>query len=197
VLIRIPKPVSDDESIERVPNSDGDSEAIFVNPLSGVVIVVDQGFGCRGRARKRRRQSPLWRSLLSRWLTAARAASSMIIHLEPEARLQPVSSPVNRGRHQAGRAGQSLSKIEWRIIADDCRLCDRFETSNKRGRRTTRVGAVSFDLSAMRKRAGASAARDKPVHLPELEAGQIWVIEISPTDELSTLHRAIMTPAMS
>ena len=54
--------------------------------------------------------------------------------------------------------------------------------------------ASSFDLSVMRKRpSGPTAARDEPVHLPELEAGQIWVIEISPTDELSMLHRVIMT----
>jgi hypothetical protein len=39
---------------------------------------------------------------------------------------------------------------------------------------------------------GPPDARDEPIHLPELEAGQIWVIEISPTDQLSTLHRAIM-----
>jgi hypothetical protein len=50
------------------------------------------------------------------------------------------------------------------------------------------------NLSVVRKRlSGATVTRDEPVHLPELEAGQIWVIEISPTDELSTLRRAIMT----
>jgi len=38
-----------------------------------------------------------------------------------------------------------------------------------------------------------TAAGDEPVHLPELAAGQIWVIEILPTDELSTLCRAVMT----
>jgi hypothetical protein len=55
--------------------------------------------------------------------------------------------------------------------------------------------AVSpFDLSVMRERPnGPTTARDEPIHLPELEAGQIWVIEMSPTDELSTLHRASMT----
>jgi hypothetical protein len=52
------------------------------------------------------------------------------------------------------------------------------------------------NLSVVRKRlSGPTATRDEPVHLPELEAGQIWVIEISPTDELSTLRRAIMTTA--
>src|ERR1700761_8217817 len=40
---------------------------------------------------------------------------------------------------------------------------------------------------------GPKTACDEPVHLPELEAGQIWMIEISPIDELSTPHRAIMT----
>jgi len=51
-----------------------------------------------------------------------------------------------------------------------------------------------FDLSVMRERPnGPTAARDEPVHLPELESGQIWVIEMSPTDELPMLHRAIMT----
>ena len=46
MLIRISKePVSDDELIERVRNSDGGSEAIFVGPLSGIVIVVDQEAG--------------------------------------------------------------------------------------------------------------------------------------------------------
>jgi hypothetical protein len=50
------------------------------------------------------------------------------------------------------------------------------------------------NLSVVRKRlSGATVTRDEPVHLPELEAGQIWVIEISPTDKLSTLRRAIMT----
>jgi hypothetical protein len=107
VLICIPKPVADDELIERVPNPDRNSEIYVVDPLSGIVIVVDQGSGSRGRAVKRRRQSPLWRSLLSRWLTAAKAASSVIIPREPDGRLQPVSSPVNWGRHQARRAGQS------------------------------------------------------------------------------------------
>jgi hypothetical protein len=55
--------------------------------------------------------------------------------------------------------------------------------------------AVSpFDLSVMRERPnGPTTARDEPVHLPKLEAGQIWVIEMSPTDEPSTLHRASMT----
>jgi hypothetical protein len=41
--------------------------------------------------------------------------------------------------------------------------------------------------------AAPTTACDEPVHLPELEAGQIWMIEISPIDELSTPHRAIMT----
>lgn len=51
-----------------------------------------------------------------------------------------------------------------------------------------------FDLSVMRERSsGPKTACDEPVHLPELEAGQIWMIEISPIDELSTPHRAIMT----
>jgi hypothetical protein len=55
--------------------------------------------------------------------------------------------------------------------------------------------AVSpFDLSVMQKHPnGPTGACDEPVHLPALEAGQIWVIEISPTSELSTPHWAIMT----
>ncbi|MBV8737745.1 MAG: hypothetical protein JO007_10905 [Alphaproteobacteria bacterium] len=110
VLIRIPKPIANDELIERVPNPDRNSEAIFVDPLSGIVIIVDQGSGARGGAVKRRRQSPLWRSLLSHWLTAAGAASSMIISREPDGRLQPVSSPAHWARHQAHRAGQSPRK---------------------------------------------------------------------------------------
>jgi hypothetical protein len=89
VLICIPKPVADDELIERDPNPDGNSEVCFVDPLSGIVIVVDQGSGSRGRAVKRRRQSPLWRSLMARWLTAAKAAGSVIIPLKPDSRLQP------------------------------------------------------------------------------------------------------------
>jgi hypothetical protein len=59
VLIRISKPVADDELIERDPDPSRNSEAIFVDPLSGIVIVVDQGSGTRGRAVKRRAQSPL------------------------------------------------------------------------------------------------------------------------------------------
>jgi hypothetical protein len=51
-----------------------------------------------------------------------------------------------------------------------------------------------FDLSVIWKHpSGPTTACDEPIHLPELEAGQIWVIEISPTDELSTLRRVIMT----
>jgi hypothetical protein len=107
VLIRIPKPAADDELIARVSDPDGNSEAIFVDPLSGIVIVVDQDSAFQGRGLKRRRQSPLWRSLLSRWLTAAQAASSMIIPHKPDGRLQPVSSPAHWARHQAHRAGQS------------------------------------------------------------------------------------------
>jgi hypothetical protein len=84
VLTRIPKPDADDELIEHVPNPDGNSEICFVDPLSGLVIVVDQGSGSRGRAVKRRRQSPLWGSLLSSWLTEAKAASSAIVPLEPD-----------------------------------------------------------------------------------------------------------------
>ena len=110
MLIRIPKPVVDDDIIERGPSPDRNSEAIFVDPISGIVIVVDQGSGSRGKAIKQRRQSLLWRSLLSRWLTAAKAASSMIIPLEPDGRLQPVLSPANWGRHPAHRAGQSPRK---------------------------------------------------------------------------------------
>src|SRR5271170_7704146 len=83
MLIRIPKPVADDEFIERVSNPDGNSEICFVDPLSGIVIVVDQDSGSRGRTVKRRRQSPLWRSLLSRWLTEAKASSSAIVLPEP------------------------------------------------------------------------------------------------------------------
>jgi hypothetical protein len=68
---------ADDELIERDP-----AETVFVDPLSGIVIVVDRGSGTRGRAVKRSAQSPLWRSLLSRRLAAARAAGSAIIPLE-------------------------------------------------------------------------------------------------------------------
>ena len=110
MLIRIPKPIADDELIERDPNPDRNSEVCFVDPLSGIVIVVDQGSGSRGRAVKRRRQSPLWRSLLSRWLTAAKAATSVIIPLEPDGRLQSVLSPTHWGRHPVHRAGQSSRK---------------------------------------------------------------------------------------
>jgi hypothetical protein len=55
--------------------------------------------------------------------------------------------------------------------------------------------AVSpFDLSVMRKRlSGPTTALAERDHLPELAPGQIWVIEISPTEELLTLHRSIMT----
>lgn len=42
---------------------------------------------------------------------------------------------------------------------------------------------------------GLTADRVEPVRLPELEAGQIWVIEISQADELSTMHSTIMTEA--
>ena len=59
MLIRIPRPIANGELIERVSNPDGNSEVCFVDPLSGIVIVVDQGSGSRGRAVKRRRQSPL------------------------------------------------------------------------------------------------------------------------------------------
>jgi hypothetical protein len=36
-------------------------------------------------------------------------------------------------------------------------------------------------------------AESEPAHLPDLAGGQVWVIEISPPDELSTLHRKIVT----
>jgi hypothetical protein len=75
-------------SSPNVPNPD----AIFVDPLSGIVIIVNQGSGSRQRAVKRRRPSPLWRSPLSRWLTAAQAACAEIIPIEPDGRLQ---SPAN------------------------------------------------------------------------------------------------------
>ena len=39
----------------------------------------------------------------------------------------------------------------------------------------------------------ATDVESEPAHLPDLAGGQIWVIEISPTDELSTLHRKIVT----
>jgi hypothetical protein len=39
----------------------------------------------------------------------------------------------------------------------------------------------------------AADAESEPAHVPDLAAGQVWVIEISPTDELSTLHRKIVT----
>ena len=54
--------------------------------------------------------------------------------------------------------------------------------------RPTHRDVLPFDLQY-----GPATVRDEPIHLPELEAGQIWVIEILPTDEVSTLCRAIMT----
>jgi hypothetical protein len=36
-------------------------------------------------------------------------------------------------------------------------------------------------------------AESEPAHLPDLAGGQFWLIEISPTNELSTLHRKIVT----
>src|SRR5271170_4173489 len=107
MLIRIPKPVADDEFIERVSNPDGNSEICFVDPLSGIVIVVDESSGSRGRAVKRRRRSPLWRSLLSRWLAAAGAAGSAIIPLESDGALRPALSPANPRRLQAHRDRQN------------------------------------------------------------------------------------------
>jgi hypothetical protein len=54
--------------------------------------------------------------------------------------------------------------------------------------------ASPFDLSVMRQRpSGSTTVRDEPVPLPELEAGQIWVLEIWPSNELPMLHRAIIT----
>jgi hypothetical protein len=39
----------------------------------------------------------------------------------------------------------------------------------------------------------ATDAESEPAHLSDLAGGQVWVIEISPTDELSPLHRKIVT----
>lgn len=51
-----------------------------------------------------------------------------------------------------------------------------------------------IDLSVLPKRSASSTdARIEPAKLPKLEAGQIWVTEVSPTDEISTLHRTMMT----
>jgi hypothetical protein len=36
-------------------------------------------------------------------------------------------------------------------------------------------------------------AESEPADLPDLAGGQVWVIEISPKDELATLHRTIVT----
>ena len=67
-------------------------------------------------------------------------------------------------------------------------------TAKKEVARAAHRAVSPFDFSVIRERpCGPTTARDEPVHLPELEAGQIWVIEISPTDELSMLCRAIMT----
>jgi hypothetical protein len=54
--------------------------------------------------------------------------------------------------------------------------------------------AVStFDLSLRPKLPTRPAARVEAAYLPDLEAGQVWVIEISPMDELSPLHRDIIS----
>ena len=54
--------------------------------------------------------------------------------------------------------------------------------------------AAGYEVSIGAKCPSASAAASvEPTQLPALAEGQLWVIEISPIDELSTLHRAMMT----
>lgn len=78
VLIRIPKPLTDNV-FANSPGPDGNSGIAVVDPL--IVIIVDPASaeenGPRRRAVKHCRYSPLWRSLLSRWLASAEAGSAI------------------------------------------------------------------------------------------------------------------------
>ena len=78
VLIRIPKPLTDNV-FANSPGPDGNSGIAVVDPL--IVIIVDPASaeenGPRRRAVKHCRYSPLWRSLLSRWLASAQAGSAI------------------------------------------------------------------------------------------------------------------------
>jgi hypothetical protein len=79
MLIRIPKPLADNALAEHAP----DPEVTVVDPLSGIVIIIDPASaeegGARRRAVRRRRYSPLWRSSLSRWLAPAPAEAGSAI----------------------------------------------------------------------------------------------------------------------
>jgi hypothetical protein len=79
MLIRIPKPLTDNALAEHAP----DPEVTVADPLSGIVIIIDPASaeegGARRRAVTRRPYSPLWRSSLSRWLAAAPAEAGSAI----------------------------------------------------------------------------------------------------------------------
>jgi hypothetical protein len=82
VLIRIPNPLADNV-FANSPGPDGNSGIAVVDPLSGIVIIVDPASaeenGPRRRAVKHCRYSPLWRSLLSRRLASASAEAGSAI----------------------------------------------------------------------------------------------------------------------
>jgi hypothetical protein len=66
-------------------------------------------------------------------------------------------------------------------------------TTEARARPADR-GAALHELSLGRKRSrDPTEAESEPALLPDLAGGQVWVIEISPTEELSTLQRKIVT----
>jgi hypothetical protein len=82
MLIRIPKPLADNTLAEHAPDPGRNSKVTVVDPLSGIVIIIDPASaeegGSRRRAVKRRRYS-LWRSSLSRWLAPAAAETGSAI----------------------------------------------------------------------------------------------------------------------
>lgn len=83
MLIHIPKPLADNALAEHDPDPDRNSVVTVVDPLSGIVIIIDPASaeegGARRRVVKRRRYSPLWRSSLSRWLAPAPAKAGSVI----------------------------------------------------------------------------------------------------------------------
>ncbi|GEM_PF-1548427 len=117
MLIRIPEPIADDQigAFDWYP--DRGSEITFVDPFSGVVVVVDRtaaGIGGGGGAAKRGGLSWFWRSLLARGRAAATAllpegliagfgrdrALAVCGRPQPDPRRRSPAGPPNQGNRR-------------------------------------------------------------------------------------------------